>query len=76
MSKEININDLIKLAGCNVYDTEYSMKLSISCRTCTHQLFKELKEHLNNQLGVKVNNAQLFEFMVVEMYNSINKNKL
>ncbi len=72
MSKEINIDDLISMAGSNVYDTEYSMKLSIPCRTSTHQLFKELKDKLHKQLGIKVSNARAFEFMVVELYNSIN----
>jgi|TARA_R100001443_G_C3278115_1_gene159702 hypothetical protein len=70
MSKEINLEDLIKMAGDNVYDTEYSMKLSIPCRTSTHILFKDLKDRLHKQLGVKVNNAKLFEIMVVELYNS------
>tara|TARA_R100001463_G_scaffold44370_2_gene92223 strand:+ start:4435 stop:4662 length:228 start_codon:yes stop_codon:yes gene_type:complete len=73
--KEINFDDLLNMCGHNVYDTEYSIKLSISCRTSTHTLFKDIKRHLNDNLGMKVNNAQLFEFMVVEMYNSINNNK-
>ena len=46
------------------------MKLSISCKASTHRLFKDLKDKLNNELGIKVNNARLFEFMVVELYNS------
>ena len=70
MSKEINIEDLIKLAGDNVYNTEYSIKLSISCKGTTHILFKELKKQLTKQLGIKINNARLFEFMVIELYNS------
>jgi|TARA_R100000479_G_C6379138_1_gene200340 flagellin-specific chaperone FliS len=70
MSKEIKIEDLLNLAGDNVYDTEYSMKLSIPVRTSTHNLFKELKNKLNNEMGMKINNARLFEFMVVELYNS------
>mgnify|MGYP003639374405 CR=1 FL=1 len=70
MSKEIHLEDLLSLAGDNVYDTEYSTKLSISVRTSTHTLFKELKKQLTKQLGVKINNARLFEFMVVELYNS------
>ena len=72
MSKEIKDKDLFRLAGYNVYDTEYAMKLSISCRTSTHQLFKELKSNLTKQLGIKINNAKAFEIMVVELYNSIN----
>ena len=70
MSKEINPTNLIKIAGSNVYDTEYSVKLSISCKASTHRLFKDLKDKLNNEFGIKVNNARLFEFMVVELYNS------
>jgi len=73
MSKEINLDKLLKMAGNNVYDTEYTMKLSISCRTSTHILFKELKKQLTEQLGVKINNARAFELMVVELYNSINR---
>ena len=69
MSKEINIEDLIKLAGENVYNTEYSVKLSISCKASTHILFKELKQRFKD-IGIKVNNARLFEFMVIELYNS------
>jgi len=66
---EININDLLNMAGNNVYDTEYSHKLTISCKHSTFIMFKELKEKLK-LLGIKVNNAQLFEYMIVEMYNS------
>ena len=72
MSKEINNNDLINMAGTNVYDTEYSTKLSIPCRTSTNELFKQLKDRLKKQLGVKINNARAFELMVVELYNSLN----
>tara|TARA_R100000482_G_scaffold98408_1_gene42362 strand:- start:240 stop:470 length:231 start_codon:yes stop_codon:yes gene_type:complete len=72
MSKEINIEKLLNIAGKNVYDTEYTMKLSISCRTSTNVLFKELKRKLTDQLGVKITNARAFELMVVELYNSIN----
>ena len=73
MSKEIILEDLIKMAGDNVYDTEYSMKISIPCRTSTNILFKDLKGQLSEQLGVKINNARAFEFMVIELYNTINK---
>ena len=66
---EININDLLNMAGNNVYDTEYSHKLTISCKHSTYIMFKELKEKLK-LLGIKVNNAQLFEYMIVEMCNS------
>ena len=66
---EININDLISMAGNNIYDTEYSHKLSISCKDSTYIMFKELKNKLK-AIGIKVNNAQLFEYMVVELYNS------
>tara|TARA_R100000664_G_scaffold16331_1_gene25072 strand:- start:470 stop:694 length:225 start_codon:yes stop_codon:yes gene_type:complete len=66
---EINIDDLIKMAGGNVYDTEYSHKLTISCKDSTYKLFKELKKKLL-LMDIKVNNAQLFEFMVIELYNS------
>lgn len=69
MSNEININDLIAMAGINIYDTEYSHKISISCKDSTYKLFKDLKEKLNRE-GIKVNNAQLFEYMVVELHNS------
>ena len=72
MSKEINNNDLINMAGTNIYDTEYSTKLSIPCRTSTNELFKQLKDRLKKQLGVKINNARAFEIMVVELYNSLN----
>lgn len=72
MSKEIKIKDLVNMAGDNVYNTEYSMKVSIPCRTSTNELFKALKDRLTNQLGIKINNARAFEFMVVELYNSIN----
>ena len=72
MSKEINNNDLINMAGTNIYDTEYSTKLSIPCRTSTNELFKQLKDRLKKQLGVKINNARAFELMVVELYNSLN----
>ena len=73
MSKEIILEDLIKMAGDNVYDTEYSMKISIPCRTSTNILFKDLKDQLSEQLGVKINNARALEFMVIELYNTINK---
>ena len=66
---EIDIEDLINMAGNNVYDTEYSHKLSISCKHTTYIMFKELKEKLK-RIGIKVNNAQLFEYMVVELNNS------
>lgn len=72
MSKEINTNDLINMAGGNVYDNEYSMKLSIPCRTSTNELFKQLKDKLTKQLGVKINNAKAFELMVVELYSNFN----
>ena len=72
MSKEITNNDLINMAGTNIYDTEYSTKLSIPCRTSTNELFKQLKDRLTKQLGVKINNARSFELMVVELYNSLN----
>lgn len=66
---EISLNDLISMAGDNVYDTEYSCKLSISCKDTTLKMFKELKEKLK-RMNIKVNNAQLFEYMVIELYNS------
>ena len=69
MSNEINIKDLIAMAGSNIYDTEYSHKLIISCKDSTYKLFKDLKGKLDRS-GIKVNNAQLFEYMVVELYNS------
>ncbi len=72
MSKEINKKDLISMAGINVYDNEYSMKLSIPCRTSTNELFNELKDKLTKQLGVNINNAKAFELMVVELYNNFN----
>tara|TARA_R100001443_G_scaffold113463_1_gene128195 strand:- start:413 stop:637 length:225 start_codon:yes stop_codon:yes gene_type:complete len=67
--KEIDINDLINMAGNNLYDTEYSHKLSISCKHSTYLMYKDLKAKLN-AIGIKVNNAQLFEYMVVELFNS------
>tara|TARA_B100000519_G_C14235480_1_gene434531 strand:+ start:1525 stop:1749 length:225 start_codon:yes stop_codon:yes gene_type:complete len=66
---EINIDDLLNMAGDNIYDTEYSHKLSISCKHTTYRMFKELKDKLKI-MDIKVNNAQLFEYMVVELYNS------
>ena len=57
------------MAGINIYDTEYSHKISISCKDSTYKLFKDLKEKLKAEC-IKVNNAQLFEYMVVELYNS------
>ena len=33
------------------------------------QMFNELKDKLK-KMGIKVNNAQLFEYMIVELYNS------
>jgi len=69
MDNEIKIEDLLSMAGNNVYDTEYSHKLSISCKHSTYRMFKELKGKLKH-IGIKVNNAQLFEYMVVELYNS------
>ena len=66
---EININYLISMAGNNIFDTEYSHKLSISCKDSTYIMFKELKNKLK-EIGIKVNNAQLFEYMVVELNNS------
>lgn len=66
---EITIDDLINMAGNNVYDTEYSHKITISCKHSTYRMFKELKGKLK-ALGIKVNNAQLFEYMIVELYNS------
>ena len=66
---EITIDDLINMAGNNVYYTEYSHKLTISCKHSTYIMFKELKEKLK-AMGIKVNNAQLFEYMIVELYNS------
>ena len=70
--KEINDEELIRMAIDNVYNNEYSMKLTIPCRTSTHELFKLLKERLTKQLGVKINNARCFEFMVIELYNGFN----
>ena len=69
MMSNININDLLEMAGDNVYDTEYSCKLSISCKDSTIKMFKELKEKLH-KMDIKVNNSQLFEYMVIELYNS------
>jgi len=66
---EIKYNDLIKMAGGNVYDTEYSHKLNISCKASTHRLFKELKKRFKDH-GMRFNNAQLFELMVVELFNT------
>tara|TARA_R110000751_G_C13552436_1_gene456484 strand:- start:264 stop:488 length:225 start_codon:yes stop_codon:yes gene_type:complete len=66
---EINKDDLISMAGDNVYDTEYSTKITISCKGTTIKMIKELKEELN-RIGLKVNNAQLLEYMVVELYNT------
>ena len=63
------MEDLIAMAGTNIYDTEYSHKLSISCKDSTYKLFKDLKEKLKAE-GINVTNAQLFEYMVVELYNS------
>ena len=63
------MDDLLNMAGNNIYDTEYSHKLSISCKHSTYIMFKDLKAKLK-ALGIKVNNAQLFEYMVVEMFNS------
>ena len=70
--KEINDKELIRMAIDNVYNNEYSMKLSIPCRTSTNELFKLLKERLSKQLGVKITNARCFEFMVIELYNGFN----
>ncbi len=67
--KEIDINDLIDMAGNNIYDTEYSHKLTISCKHSTYIMYKDLKAKLK-AIGIKVNNAQLFEYMVVELNNS------
>tara|TARA_R100000664_G_C2691630_1_gene95517 strand:- start:420 stop:644 length:225 start_codon:yes stop_codon:yes gene_type:complete len=67
--KEIKLEDLLNMAGSNVYDTEYSYKLTISCKETTYIMFKELKEKLK-AIGVNVNNAQLFEYMTIEMFNS------
>lgn len=66
---EIGLDDFLNMAGDNVYDTEYSYKLSISCKHTTYRMFKELKDKLKS-MDIKVNNAQLFEYMVVELYNS------
>ena len=66
---EINKDDLISMAGDNVYDTEYSTKITISCKSTTIKMIKELKEELN-RIGLKVNNAQLLEYMVIELYNT------
>jgi ribosomal protein S4 len=66
---EIGLDDFLNMAGDNVYDTEYSHKLSISCKHTTYRMFKELKDKLK-RMDIKVNNAQLFEYMVVELYNS------
>lgn len=66
---EIGLDDFLNMAGDNVYDTEYSHKLSISCKHTTYRMFKDLKEKLK-RMDIKVNNAQLFEYMVVELYNS------
>jgi len=72
MSKEVDILDLLEMAKDNVYNTEYTHKINISCRDCTYKLFKEIKERMRVELGLKATNAQVFEFMCVEMYNSIN----
>jgi len=66
---EIGLDDFLNMAGDNVYDTEYSHKLNISCKHTTYRMFKELKDKLK-RMDIKVNNAQLFEYMVVELYNS------
>ena len=66
---EINIEDIINMAGNNVYDTEYSCKITVSCKDTTHKMFVELKQRLK-QMGINTTNEQLFEYMVVELYNS------
>ena len=66
---EINIDDLMNMAGDNVYDTEYSHKLTISCKYTTYKMFIDLKKKFNTA-GINLNNAQLFECMVIELYNT------
>ena len=70
--KELSDEDLLKMAIDNIYNNEYSMKLTIPCRTSTNELFKQLKERLTKELGVKITNARCFEFIVIELYNGFN----
>lgn len=64
-----NMKDLLEFADKNVYGTEYSDKITISVKKEVYSLFKIMKKQFAEH-GIHLNNAQLFEVMVVEMFNT------
>ncbi len=75
--KRYNISnkDLLDTATGNVYNTEYSTKITIPIKNSILSLFKELKRELNDKYGIPTNNAKLLEIMIIEYYN-MNKEHL
>tara|TARA_R100001086_G_scaffold199785_1_gene115960 strand:- start:375 stop:602 length:228 start_codon:yes stop_codon:yes gene_type:complete len=69
MKNKIDNKDLLGIACDNVFKTEYSTKITIPVKNDVLLLFKDIKKQFN-ELGIKLNNAKLFELMVIEMYNS------
>jgi hypothetical protein len=65
----IDREDLLQQAYGNIYNTEYSTKITISVKNSVLALFKDIKKDLKH-IDINLSNAQLFEMMVIEMYNS------
>ena len=62
---KFRVGDSEEAGGCTLIGGEWK-------DVTTNDLFKDLKDRLTKQLGVKINNARAFEIMVVELYNSLN----
>ena len=60
---------LLQQAYGNIYNTEYSTKITIPIKNSVLALFKDMKKEFK-KIGMDLNNAQLLEMMIIEMYNS------
>ena len=65
----IDNEDLLQQAYGNIYNTEYSTKITIPIKNSVFALFKDMKKEFK-KIGMDLNNAQLLEMMIIEMYNS------
>ena len=65
----IDNDDLLQQAYGNVYNTEYSTKLTVPIKNSVLALFKDIKKEFK-KVGIELNNAQLLEMMIIEMYNN------
>ena len=65
----IDNEDLLQQAYGNIYNTEYSTKITIPIKNSVLALFKDMKKEFK-KIGMDLNNAQLLEMMIIEMYNS------